>query len=82
MKQLEESKLTRELNEAKALIAIMKPIVDGAVEWSQVKDGTVNYPDYVSVNKPSKNQYLYGMCVELDLYNSVKKYAKVDKQRR
>ena len=67
--------LQQEIAEARAQIALMKPVVDAAVEWIEVKDGSCRYPEEL-VGKSAKSRYLYGMCVELDLYNAAAKYRK------
>ena len=68
-------KLQQELAEARALITLMKPVLDAALEWMRVKDGSCHYPTEI-VGESTKNRCLYGMCVELDLYNAAAKYRK------
>lgn len=68
------NELQEKLTKAKAQIALMKPVVDTALEWIQAKDGSFCYPEYVG--ESLKNRYMYGMCIEMDLYNAAMKYKK------
>ncbi|WP_371380854.1 hypothetical protein [Sporomusa aerivorans] len=65
--------LQQELAEAMAQIELMKPVVDATLEWMQVKNGSYCYPEDAA---SLKSRYLYGMCVEMDLYNAAAKYRK------